>query len=120
VEDMDKIIPMSSFNDDFCDCFLSANDEPGTSACPNGSFFCQDPVVQPFSLSAMMVNDGICDCCDGSDEYLNITRCENRCLHELKASIHSEMDELRTFFIVILRDLDLGCEGDERAERSCP
>lgn len=26
-----------------------------------------------------MVNDGVCDCCDGSDEYDGRVKCENTC-----------------------------------------
>jgi hypothetical protein len=33
-ESEDKIISMSAFNDDFCDCLSLGHDEPGTAACP--------------------------------------------------------------------------------------
>ncbi|GFN85119.1 glucosidase 2 subunit beta-like [Plakobranchus ocellatus] len=63
-------IPMEQVNDDFCDC-PDGSDEPGTSACPTGSFYCQLQILglPPQSVSASKVNDGICDCCDGSDEW---------------------------------------------------
>jgi hypothetical protein len=33
-------IAFSRVNDDFCDCLFDGSDEPGTSACPNGRFYC--------------------------------------------------------------------------------
>ncbi|XP_021365218.1 glucosidase 2 subunit beta-like [Mizuhopecten yessoensis] len=65
-----KNIPFSQVNDDFCDCD-DGSDEPGTSACLNGRFFCthQIPDQRPQSIPSSRVNDGLCDCCDGSDEW---------------------------------------------------
>lgn len=33
-------IDFSRVNDDFCDCLFDGSDEPGTSACANGRFYC--------------------------------------------------------------------------------
>ncbi|CAK1578934.1 unnamed protein product [Parnassius mnemosyne] len=66
-------IPFERLNDDFCDCDDST-DEPSTSACPNGTFFCQyqhKKSVSFLTVPSSKVNDGICDCCDGSDEWLH-------------------------------------------------
>ena len=86
-------ISPSQINDGYCDCPLDGIDEPNTSAC-SGSidggwagvsskykptdeqaaqissyFVChQQPNLK---LPLSRVNDGICDCCDGSDEVLS-------------------------------------------------
>ncbi|XP_062079617.1 glucosidase 2 subunit beta-like [Humulus lupulus] len=49
----------------------------GTSACPNGRFYCQNAGHAPKVLFSSRVNDGICDCCDGSDEYDDKGKCPN-------------------------------------------
>lgn len=66
-------LDFSRVNDDFCDCVFDGSDEPGTSACQNGRFYCdtQNIGFPEFVLSSR-VNDGICDCCDGSDEWAQI------------------------------------------------
>lgn len=73
ISDQKTRIPPEQVNDDFCDC-PDASDEPGTSACPSGSFYCtaQVPGMPPQSISSSKVNDGICDCCDGSDEWAGV------------------------------------------------
>lgn len=67
------VIPMSYFNDDYCDC-PDGSDEPRTSACNDAFFKCSSShVIGNDKLNTIpnsRINDGICDCCDGSDEYL--------------------------------------------------
>ncbi|XP_037277854.1 uncharacterized protein LOC119170718 [Rhipicephalus microplus] len=63
------VISYDQVNDDYCDC-KDGSDEPGTSACLNGRFYCKrHSAHSPKYVLSMRVNDGICDCCDGSDEW---------------------------------------------------
>ncbi|XP_004294940.1 PREDICTED: glucosidase 2 subunit beta [Fragaria vesca subsp. vesca] len=77
-KDGSKKFTRAQLNDDFCDC-PDATDEPGTSACPTGKFYCQNVGHAPLHLFSSRVNDGICDCCDGSDEYDGKVNCPNTC-----------------------------------------
>ncbi|KAH7829433.1 putative Calmodulin-binding family protein [Monocercomonoides exilis] len=79
-KDKSKTIPISSVNDEICDC-PDGSDEPGTSACHNSRFWCLNSGGRGFFLPSFKVNDGICDCCDGSDEMdeNGETNCINTC-----------------------------------------
>ncbi|KAJ6434050.1 hypothetical protein OIU84_017711 [Salix udensis] len=77
----------AQLNDDFCDC-PDGTDEPGTSACPHGKFYCVNVGHLPVSLHSSKVNDGICDCCDGSDEYDGEVKCPNACWEAGKVTRH--------------------------------
>ncbi|CAG8463190.1 9967_t:CDS:10 [Ambispora gerdemannii] len=73
-------IPYDAINDDFCDC-KDGSDEPGTSACSNGRFYCENEGHIPAYVESFRVNDGKCEpeCCDGSDEYGGKIQCPNNC-----------------------------------------
>lgn len=59
--------------------FRDGSDEPGTSACPTGVFHCANVGHRSLNLISSRVNDKICDCCDGSDEWGTDTQCPNTC-----------------------------------------
>ncbi|EXB94810.1 hypothetical protein L484_005066 [Morus notabilis] len=84
-KDGSKKFTKAQLNDNFCDC-VDGTDEPGTSACPNGRFYCRNKGHVPQVLFSSRVNDGICDCCDGSDEYDNKVTCPNTCWEAGKAA----------------------------------
>lgn len=86
----DQEVPPPRVNDGYCDCPHDGSDEVGTGACagsmdgmwaglsprllpsdadaaaPPAAFACRQQPSLRLPLSRL--NDGICDCCDGSDE----------------------------------------------------
>lgn len=65
-----KQISVDRINDNYCDCPEDGSDEPRTNACANGRFTCLKHVKAfPELIPSGWVNDGVCDCCDGSDEW---------------------------------------------------
>ncbi|KAF8724234.1 hypothetical protein HU200_021256 [Digitaria exilis] len=83
-------------NDDFCDC-PDGTDEPGTSACPEGKFYCKNAGHTPITIFSSRVNDGICDCCDGSDEYDSNVTCKNTCWEAGKAARDKLKKKIATY-----------------------
>lgn len=76
-------------NDNYCDTF-DGSDETSTSACShlqrNNMFPCSSDANSSagylnISIPFSRVGDGVCDCCDGSDEngFLIPHQCNNTC-----------------------------------------
>ncbi|KAK4785936.1 hypothetical protein SAY86_002625 [Trapa natans] len=95
-KDGSKKFIRAQLNDDFCDC-PDGSDEPGTSACPNGKFYCINTGHIPTLLFSSRVNDGICDCCDGSDEYDGKVKCPNTCWEAGKVARDKLKKKIATF-----------------------
>lgn len=89
-------IPIGMVNDDYCDC-NDGSDEPGTSACKRGSYFCVNKGYQSLQLPSSRVNDGICDCCDGSDEWQNKVKCNNNCAELGRESLKDLVAEVERY-----------------------
>jgi len=89
-------LPLSKVNDDYCDC-ADGSDEPGTSACENGLFFCPNRGHLGLTLFSSRVNDGICDCCDGSDEYDGKVKCPDTCYALGEDTRNAKRQEIEAF-----------------------
>lgn len=83
--DGSKTISLSKVNDNYQDC-PDGSDEPGTSALLNKTkFYCKTDEHFVELVDRWSVGDGICDCCDGSDEFYNTrVKCKNTCGKYLK------------------------------------
>ncbi|XP_050423739.1 glucosidase 2 subunit beta-like [Adelges cooleyi] len=95
--DGNLVIPFSHVNDDYCDC-PDASDEPGTSACPNGTFHCINTGHTSAVIPSSRVNDGICDCCDGSDEWIKQSTCSSTC-EELGRAAKEEAERVHQLYV---------------------
>ncbi|KAI8896354.1 glucosidase II beta subunit-like-domain-containing protein [Globomyces pollinis-pini] len=99
-----KQIPINNVNDNYCDC-EDGSDEPGTNACSNGYFYCQNQGFTGAKIKSYRVNDGVCDteCCDGSDEYQGLVSCKNTCVQAAR-KYKAEQESIK-------QKLDLGSKA---------
>jgi len=58
-------------------------------------FFCQNKGYKPIYIANSFVNDGICDCCDGSDEYNSGVNCQDTCKEKGKEELQSVKNEIQ-------------------------
>ncbi len=71
-------------DDDYCDDTINGADEMQSSACsgiassPN-LFKCKGGSLMKQLVFTSRVNDGVCDCCDGTDESTSGVTCINEC-----------------------------------------
>mmetsp|Transcript_4855 Transcript_4855/g.8838 ORF Transcript_4855/g.8838 Transcript_4855/m.8838 type:complete len:518 (+) Transcript_4855:140-1693(+) len=93
--DGSKSIERTMVNDDYCDCD-DGSDEPGTSACKQGTFFCQNQFSEAITVPSSRVNDGLCDCCDGSDEWEDASLCPDTCKQQAMQRYQQQIDRLNT------------------------
>ncbi|KAG7606288.1 Glucosidase 2 subunit beta [Arabidopsis thaliana] len=115
-KDGSKKFTKAQLNDDFCDC-SDGTDEPGTSACPTGKFYCRNAGHSPVILFSSRVNDGICDCCDGSDEYDGQVSCQNTCWEAGKAARENLKKKIETYnqgLVIRRQEIELAKVGLEK------
>jgi hypothetical protein len=79
-----------AINDEYCDCALDGSDEPRTAACSGlalgARFRCENEGLSPVDVPLSRVGDGVCDCCDGSDEPASSGCGASRCRAEWEAA----------------------------------
>ena len=139
--DGSRTLASSAVNDDYCDC-ADGTDEPGqaaplaslppssahpddkrgasagTSACSRGRFYCANVGHRPELLVSSRVNDGICDCCDGTDEYNGLENCLNTCQEAGRAAREAEALQSQKLMAGYQKRLQLEAEGKSKQQVS--
>ena len=78
----------ASKDDDYCDYLRAAGageaEEALTSACSFSTvgrrlFHCKRNMEGQDLIFSSRVDDGVCDCCDGSDEHIGLAVCTDAC-----------------------------------------
>lgn len=94
------------------------SDEPGTSACPDSKFHCVNAGHKSMDLFSSRVNDKICDCCDGSDEWGTEVTCPNTC-EEMGRKAQEERQRLKELHEEgNKKRLEYSTQGRQKAEES--
>ena len=106
-------------NDNYCDCPATSEDETETSACaPVGRFKCRDRNVY---FPTSRVGDGVCDCCDGSDEPAGV--CQNTCeeLDRIERQRQQEIEEQKrrgvNGFMELYKKAKQSCIDNKKSEQ---
>lgn len=99
-------------------CCRDGSDEPGTSACPNMKFHCVNAGHQPMNIFSSRVNDKICDCCDGSDEWGTDVICPNTCLEMGKKAKEEQRRLSELHGQGYKKRLEYSVQGKQREEES--
>jgi protein kinase C substrate 80K-H len=77
---------------------IGGQDEPGTSACsalhPASQFYCVNKGHRGQWIPSSRVDDGVCDCCDGSDES-GVVSCANSCAVQAKQASESMAKKIK-------------------------
>ena len=110
-----KKIPLSKLNDNYKDC-EDGSDEPGSSLGPAlFNFYCLNEKYIPIEIPRWSVGDGICDCCDASDEIFNHhSNCTNTCSY-FEEQIKTIKEELTKIY---KQGISLGNELQDQGSQS--
>lgn len=117
-------------NDNFCDNLVDGRDETATSACSHiqstlNVFTCIDSSgLFNKTIPTSRVNDGVCDCCDGSDEknkhitsmYMN--KCLNTCQDDIVSIRQQALANYRSIQVNLRVKYDLLEEFRKQTSRT--